>query len=53
MSNEPLTPTNEANQEEIPSFPFPFADHSLQLPEEYERLRQKCPVARVHLPVTW
>lgn len=50
MSNEQLTPTNEANQEEIPSYPFPFADHSLQLPEEYDRLRQQCPVARVHMP---
>jgi hypothetical protein len=37
MSNERLTHTNEANQEEIPSFPFPFADHSLEVPEEYDR----------------
>jgi cytochrome P450 len=50
MSQEQLKHTNEANQEEIPSFPFPFADHSLQLPEEYDRLRQQCPVARVHMP---
>lgn len=50
MSQEQLTPTNEANQEELPSYPFPFADHSLHLPEEYDRLRQQCPVARVHLP---
>jgi cytochrome P450 len=42
--------SNEVNQEEIPSYPFPFADHSLQLPEEYDRLRQQCPVARVHMP---
>ncbi len=50
MSQEHLTPTDEANQEEIPSFPFPFADHSLQMPEEYDRQRQQCPVARVHMP---
>jgi cytochrome P450 len=50
MSKEHLTPTNEANQEELPSFPPPFADHSLQVPEEYDRLRQQCPVARVHMP---
>ncbi len=50
MSNEQLTPTNETRQEEIPSFPFPFADHSLEVPEEYDRLRQQCPVARVHMP---
>jgi cytochrome P450 len=50
MNNEQLTPTNEANQEEIPSYPFPFADHSLDVPEEYDRLRQQCPVARVHMP---
>src|SRR5690348_2245309 len=50
MSKEQLTHTDESNQEEIPSFPFPFADHSLQMPEEYERLRQQCPVARVHMP---
>jgi cytochrome P450 len=50
MSQEQLTPTNEANQVEIPSFPFPFADHSLDVPEEYDQLRQQCPVARVHMP---
>jgi hypothetical protein len=50
MSEEQLTPIYEANQEEIPSFPFAFADHSLQMSEEYERLRQQCPVARVHMP---
>src|SRR5579884_4195063 len=50
MSQEHLTHTEEARQEEIPSYPFPFADHSLQLPEEYDRLRQQCPVARVHMP---
>ena len=50
MSNEQQTPSNETNQEEIPSYPFPFADHSLQLPEEYDRLWQQCPVARVHMP---
>jgi cytochrome P450 len=50
MSHEQQTPADEANREEIPAFPFPFADHSLELPEEYDRLRQKCPVARVHMP---
>ncbi|GHO62193.1 cytochrome P450 [Ktedonobacter sp. SOSP1-52] len=50
MSKEQLTPTSEASQEELPTYPFPFADHSLQLSEEYDRQRQKCPVARVHMP---
>ena len=50
MSHEPLKPANESKQEEIPSFPFPFADHSLRVPDEYDRLRQQCPVARVHMP---
>ncbi|GHO50488.1 cytochrome P450 [Ktedonospora formicarum] len=50
MSQDQLTSANEANQEKLPSYPFPFADHSLQLPEEYDRLRQQCPVARVHMP---
>lgn len=44
------THTDDTNQEEIPSFPFPFADHSLSFPEEYDQLRQKCPVARVRMP---
>lgn len=50
MDKEQLTRTREASQEEIPAFPFPFADHSLQAPAEFDRLRQQCPVARVHMP---
>jgi cytochrome P450 len=37
-------------REDLPTFPFPFADHSLECPAEYGRLRQECPVARVHMP---
>ncbi|GHO92319.1 cytochrome P450 [Reticulibacter mediterranei] len=37
-------------REDIPAFPFPFADHSLECPAEYERMRQECPVAQVHMP---
>src|ERR1700753_3299504 len=50
MSNEQQVKTTEINEQEIPSFPFPFADHSLECPAEYGRLRQECPVARVHMP---
>ncbi|GHO99659.1 cytochrome P450 [Reticulibacter mediterranei] len=50
MSQEQQTGTNKANQEELPSFPFPFADHSLNVPAKYAQLRQQCPVARVHMP---
>lgn len=50
MSNEHLTPVDKTRQEDIPNYPLHFADHSLQIPAEYERLRQECPVARVHMP---
>nr|BBH86980.1 cytochrome P450 [Thermosporothrix sp. COM3] len=50
MSQEQLARPNETDQVELPSYPFPFADHSLELPEEYDRLREQCPVARVHMP---
>jgi cytochrome P450 len=50
MSQESLTSTDGAHQKELPSYPFAFAEHSLEVPEEYDRLRQQCPVARVHLP---
>ncbi len=41
--------TDTAAQEPL-AFPFPFADHSLQCPAQYDQLRQECPVARVALP---
>jgi cytochrome P450 len=50
MSDQQLTTAEDANQAEMPSYPFPFADHSLRLPDEYDRLRQQCPIARVHMP---
>jgi hypothetical protein len=50
MSQEQQIGTNKASQEDLPSYPFPFADHSLDVPTEYDRLRQQCPVARVHMP---
>ncbi|GCF08009.1 cytochrome P450 [Dictyobacter arantiisoli] len=38
-------------QQEAPlHFPFPLADHSLELPKEYTELQAKCPVARVKMP---
>jgi cytochrome P450 len=50
MSHEQLTSTDKNKQEEIPSYPFPFADHSLECPAMYDQLREQCPVARVHMP---
>ncbi|GCE07427.1 cytochrome P450 [Dictyobacter aurantiacus] len=50
MSQEPITPNVETEQQDIPNYPFPFAPHSLSIPAEYERLRNECPVARVHMP---
>jgi len=51
MTNEQTTnDAQPAPQEELPHYPFPFADHSLECPVEYERLRQECPVARVQMP---
>src|ERR1700687_2182074 len=40
----------QAPQEELLSYPFPFAEHCLECPAVYERLRQECPVARVKMP---
>ncbi|GER90036.1 hypothetical protein KDW_41980 [Dictyobacter vulcani] len=37
-------------QEELPSYPFSFAEHSLECPVEYERLRAQCPVSHVKMP---
>jgi len=31
-------------------FPFPLADHRLELPKEYAQLQAECPVARVKMP---
>jgi cytochrome P450 len=43
----------QASQEEVLAYPFPLADHSLEVadPAIYERLRAECPVARVRMPV--
>lgn len=40
-------------QEEVLAYPFPLADHSLEMadPTIYERLQAACPVARVRMPV--
>jgi cytochrome P450 len=40
-------------QEQALAYPFPLAEHSLELadPTIYERLRAACPVARVRMPV--
>ena len=50
MSQEQQTSANQTSEEVLSSYPFPFADHSLEVPAEYDRLRQQCPVARVHMP---
>src|SRR5229473_3584489 len=49
MSQQQDTSNLTAEEQPLP-FPFPFADHSLAVPAEYERLRQQCPVARVTMP---
>ncbi len=41
--------TQPAPQEETLNYPFPFAEHSLECPAIYDRLRQECPVARVQM----
>ncbi|QBD75790.1 cytochrome P450 [Ktedonosporobacter rubrisoli] len=50
MSNEQEAKVQEVKQEAPLSFPIPFADHSLEMPETYEQLRQECPVARISMP---
>ncbi|GHO67911.1 cytochrome P450 [Ktedonobacter sp. SOSP1-52] len=41
----------EVQQEAAPlHFPFPLADHRLELPKEYTELQATCPVARVKMP---
>jgi cytochrome P450 len=40
----------DRQQDAPPSFPFPMADHSLELPKEYTELQATCPVARVKMP---
>jgi len=41
------------SREDVLAYPFPMADHSLELadPTVYERLHAECPVARVRMPV--
>ncbi len=52
MSHEQDVKTQEQGiQQDAPlHFPFAMADHCLELPEEYARLRAQCPVARVTMP---
>lgn len=52
MSNEQeaKVQVQDVQQEAPLSFPFPMADHSLELPKEYARLQAQCPVARVSMP---
>ncbi len=40
----------DVQQEAALRFPFPLADHSLELPKEYAELQAQCPVARVKMP---
>ncbi len=52
MSNEHEVNVSvqDAQQEAPLHFPFPLADHSLELPKEYTQLQTKCPVAYVKMP---
>ncbi len=51
MSNEQGVNVQEQGVQEAPlHFPFPLADHSLEMPKEYKELQAKCPVARVKMP---
>jgi len=51
MSNEQDRNVQMQNvQQEVPHFPFPLADHSLELPKAYTQLQATCPVARVKMP---
>jgi cytochrome P450 len=49
----PADGRQQALQEEVLAYPFPLADHSLEVvdPTIYERLQAACPVARVRMPV--
>jgi hypothetical protein len=50
-TNDNVQPApQQAPQEELLSYPFSFAEHSLECPAIYDRLRQECPVARVRMP---
>lgn len=46
----PADDIQQTQQEEMLNYPFPFADHSLECPAICDRLREKCPVARVKMP---
>jgi cytochrome P450 len=52
MSNEQdgNTQVQDAQQGASLHYPFPLADHSLELPKEYTELQATCPVARVKMP---
>ncbi|EFH80426.1 cytochrome P450 [Ktedonobacter racemifer] len=52
MSNEQdiNVQVQDVQQEAPLHFPFPLADHRLELPKEYTELQAKCPVARVKMP---
>lgn len=50
MTHEQEAIRAEEQSEELLAFPFPYADHSMECPAEYGRLRQECPVAKVHMP---
>lgn len=51
--NNPTDERQQAPQEELLAYPFPLADHSLEVADQtiYERLQAECPVARVRMPV--
>ncbi len=45
-TNDPQTTSSE----EKLKYPIPFADHSLECPAIYDRVRRECPVAHVQMP---
>ena len=50
MSNEQDIQMQDGQQETPLHFPFPLADHRLELPQAYTQLQATCPVARVQMP---
>jgi cytochrome P450 len=49
----PPVERQQAPQEEVLAYPFPLADHSLEMADAnvYDRLQAECPVAHVRMPV--
>lgn len=50
MSNEQDVQVQVQDAGKPLHYPFPLADHSLELPKKYTELQATCPVARVQMP---